>query len=150
MTDLTLLRSTCPLSRWTGRADACQWCDNDLPGSRRRTWCSEQCRRTWERNHLWSRARAAAKRRTKNTCLRCGLHKDEAALEVNHIHPIAAHPGADHGRTPSCAHHQDNLEPLCHACHVHETNKQRAAGLLTKQDLALAPTAEALREGRSL
>lgn len=49
-----------------------------------------------------------------------------AGLEVNHKVPcLGAH------KESSCAHHVDGLEVLCHPCHVRETARQRAAGLLT-------------------
>jgi 5-methylcytosine-specific restriction endonuclease McrA len=115
------------LSAWTGRTGACQWCDVDLPEGRRRIWCTEKCRRMFERHHIWRRARIQARRAAKYTCARCAATRAEADLEVNHIHPLA---GAGYG--PSCSHHQVNLEVLCHACHVGITNEQRAAGLLRR------------------
>lgn len=131
---LHTLRVECPLSPWTGRAGACQWCDADLPAAgRRSTWCSDRCRRTWERNHIWTKARAAARRRDRYTCRVCNKHKDATAIEVNHIHPVAAHDGASHGRYPSCAHHQENLEVLCKDCHLQATARQREAGLFPRK-----------------
>lgn len=130
MTEMEQLRADCVLSAWTGGVGQCQWCAAELGnGGRRRTWCSDKCRRTWERNHLWARARAAARRRGKYQCAQCGQHKSEEDIEVNHIHPVAAHTGATHGRKPSCAHHQDNLEVLCRPCHVAVTREQRRQGL---------------------
>lgn len=38
------------------------------------------------------------------------------------------------GYGDGCAHHQDNLEVLCHACHVEATARQRAAGLFNRQE----------------
>jgi 5-methylcytosine-specific restriction endonuclease McrA len=122
------LRIKCTLSVWTGEAGACQWCAAGLvAGGRRKTWCSDKCRRAWERNHIWRRARAAARRRGKYECARCGLHKTEADIEVNHIVPVV---GAGYGM--SCSHHSSNLEVLCHDCHVAETNRQRKDGLFKK------------------
>lgn len=42
-------------------------------------------------------------------------------LEVNHIEPRNGK-----GYRPGCHHHLDNLETLCHPCHVAITNEQRA------------------------
>jgi 5-methylcytosine-specific restriction endonuclease McrA len=120
------LRLTCPLSAWTGRDHACHWCDRDITGARRSSWCSDKCRNAWERNHVWRRARAYAKKRAKYLCTSCGADRS-AGLEVNHITPVA---GAGYGE--SCAAHQENLETLCHGCHVKVTATQRAAGLLTR------------------
>ncbi len=112
-----------------------------LPASRR-TWCSDGCAAAFWRNHWWTLARRAAKRRDKHRCRRCGhsppkrpaarafpLRADYLAafrrwraarrterLEVNHITPCR---GA-HG-TLSCAHHVDNLETLCVSCHREHT-----------------------------
>jgi hypothetical protein len=135
---LEAARAACALSPWSGRDLACQWCDADLTdGGRRKTWCSDKCRLMWERNHVWSKARSAARRRGKYQCGRCGAHKTETGIEVNHIHPVAAHADATHGRQPSCAHHQSNLEVLCHACHVVETSRQRKQGLLNRSSQPL-------------
>lgn len=73
-TALQQQRTDCPLSVWTGTLGACQWCNTLLPAqSRRSAWCSDTCRRSYDRNHLWARARTAAKRRAKNTCEHCGV-----------------------------------------------------------------------------
>jgi hypothetical protein len=47
----------------------------------------------------------------------CGATEN---LEVNHIDPLVGR-----GYSMSCYHHQDNLEVLCHDCHVVVTNAQR-------------------------
>lgn len=128
---LARLRAACDLSAWAGRAGACQWCDTDIPAGRRRTWCSEACRRAFERNHVWRVARAAARRRDRYTCRRCGRSKADAPIEVNHIVPVA---GTGYG--VSCKQHLSGLETLCHDCHVAVTAQQRAAGLLARPDAA--------------
>lgn len=46
----------------------------------------------------------------------------EPWLEVNHIEPRNGR-GYDWG----CAHHTENLETLCHSCHVAETRRQAEA-----------------------
>lgn len=50
------------------------------------------------------------------------------SLEVNHKTPILGRHGEQ-----GCHHHQDELEVLCHRHHVVETNRQRAAGELTRR-----------------
>ena len=70
-------------------------------------------------NHVWRFARAAAIRR-QPACINCGSVE---WLEVNHVVPLAGRP-----RRESCAHHQSNLQTLCHDCHVEVTRAQRAAG----------------------
>jgi 5-methylcytosine-specific restriction endonuclease McrA len=123
-----LLRIQCPLTLWRGTDSDCHWCSQPITSSRRRAWCSDTCRRGWERNHIWGRARASAKKRDRYQCAHCGAGKS-ASLEVNHINPVNG-AGYDEG----CAHHQENLETLCHACHVGVTAVQRRAGLFTRQD----------------
>jgi 5-methylcytosine-specific restriction endonuclease McrA len=111
---------------------ACRWCGAELP-KRRRTWCSDRCADRFWKNHWWTLARRAVKRRDNYRCTRCG-HKPPARsdprykrlratdrLEVNHIEPArGAH------RALSCLHHLDNLEALCLACHRAVTGEQRA------------------------
>ncbi|HTU71750.1 MAG TPA: hypothetical protein VMF11_15715 [Candidatus Baltobacteraceae bacterium] len=110
---------------------ACRWCGAQLP-QRRRTWCSDRCADAFWKNHWWSLARVAAKRRDRYRCKRCG-HKPIARshphyrkrrktdrLEVNHI---AQARGAH--RSLSCLHHLTNLETLCLQCHKTETARQR-------------------------
>ena len=110
-------------------------CRADLP-SRRSAYCSDRHAREFERNHVWLFARRAARRRAAYRCERCGfkpseVRKDPAAreryaryelrLEVNHIRPLE---GAY--RSVTCLNHLDNLQVLCHRCHVEVTNGQRA------------------------
>jgi 5-methylcytosine-specific restriction endonuclease McrA len=118
------LRAACQITRWSGQPGACQNCAVKLPeGSRRTVWCSDKCRLTYERQHVWNRARLAARRHANHTCARCGARGEDINLEVNHKVPLV---GRGYGE--SCRHHATNLEVLCHACHVKETNRQRAAG----------------------
>lgn len=100
----------------------CQHCDRPLPaGGRRRTWCSDKCRRTFERNHIWRRARIAARRAGKYRCAwPGGCHTGDDHLEVHHVNPV----GPD-GYIPSCSHHQANLQVLCHTHHVQVTVEYR-------------------------
>lgn len=111
------LRLTCPLSAWTGEPGRCQWCNKALPAGRRTVYCSDKCRRAFEREHFWPRARATARRRGGRSC----INGCDGRIEVNHIEPLV---GAGYG--PSCSHHQTNLEILCTACHRELTAQQRA------------------------
>jgi hypothetical protein len=125
----------------------CAWCAAPLP-PRRRTWCSDRCGDAFWANHWWSVARRTVKRRDKYRCTRCGTaapkrpvkssfktqaaylkamrtwraEKRVARLEVNHIVPCRG----KHGQL-SCAHHLDNLETLCPACHKTHTAALRNA-----------------------
>ena len=134
-----VLLAGCPLARRV--VGGCGWCGTALP-ARRRTWCSERCSGDFWKNHWWTLARRAAKRRDRYRCTRCGaaapkrpsattsrsktayraaLRAWRAAkkldrMEVNHRVPCrGAH------TTLSCAHHLDNLETLCPACHREHT-----------------------------
>jgi 5-methylcytosine-specific restriction endonuclease McrA len=93
----------------------CWWCGEPLTG-RQRSWCSNHCwRNTYWLNHDWGSARAEAMRRAGGKCQRCG----GSASEVNHREPLVGR-----GYHGGCVHHQENLEPLCHDCHVAETTRQ--------------------------
>jgi hypothetical protein len=133
---------------------ACAWCAAPLP-PRRRSWCSDRCGDLFWANHWWSVARAAAKRRDKYRCKRCGTrapvrptrarHASEAAykaamrawraarkahrVEVNHIVPCEGK-----HRELSCSHHLDNLETLCVTCH-----KTHTAGLRERRSRGSLP-----------
>ena len=102
---------------------------------RRTAYCSDNHAREFERDHVWSAARRAARRRAKWACERCGfkpseIRKDanarsafsrhELRLEVNHIQPLV---GTYRGVT--CLNHQGNLEVLCHRCHIAATKEQK-------------------------
>lgn len=112
------VKAECALSAWDGVDGHCHWCNRELTG-RQRSWCSTTCQRTFEKNHVWSVARMTTRRRAKYRCETCGSND---RIEVNHIQPVV---GA--GYRLACHHHLDNLEVLCHDCHVQVTNAQRAA-----------------------
>ena len=110
-------------------------CPAPLP-ARRTAYCSDRHAREFERNHLWFVARRVARRRARYRCERCGFEpsairrdpsarasytRHELKLEVNHVAPLV---GAY--RLVTCANHQDNLEVLCHRCHLVATAEQRA------------------------
>jgi len=100
-------------------------------------WCGNECEKRILDNHVWGVARYAVLRRDDYRCIICGQDdRNEVAreyrrrhgksiLEVNHIQPV-------NGRrqSVSCANHMDNLETLCHPCHVAVTKQQRDMGLL--------------------
>jgi 5-methylcytosine-specific restriction endonuclease McrA len=134
-TKSSFLLARCALAR--AGAGGCAWCAAPLPPGRR-AWCGERCSVAFWKNHWWTLARRAAKRRDRYRCVRCGRtapKRPSAAafpsradylaafrawrearrtgrLEVNHRVPCL---GA-HG-TLSCSHHLENLETLCVACH---------------------------------
>ena len=117
-------------------------CGSPLPAGKdgicspRRRWCGKTCAEAATLRHYWPRARAAAltrNRRAGGLCEHCGApdpgkrpdgkrYRYRSHFEVNHIQPLI---GAYRGW--SCLNHQDNLEALCHACHVQVTNQQRAS-----------------------
>lgn len=118
------LRIECILTSYNGLEKTCQWCNNALPeNSGRSVFCSDKCARTWEKNHIWRKARTAARRRDKYACVKCGTNKNTTKIEVNHIEPLN---GAKYS-TPSCSHHLQNLETLCIDHHKEITKTQAQA-----------------------
>ena len=107
-----LTREQCRLAR------ICWWCGKALTG-RQIYWCGSgahrPCEGEWRQLHDWTTARPAAMARANGRCQRCGAR----AHEVNHREPLVGR-----GYHSGCVHHPDNLEPLCHDCHVAETTKQ--------------------------
>lgn len=127
-------RIPCALTSWDGSAGHCNWCNTAIPGGGRKVWCRDQCRRLWERNHVWRRARIFARRRAGYRCTRPGCDAERGDIEINHITPIN---GSGYG--PGCKHHQDpsvdpatgetvgGLEGLCRRHHREVTTAQAAA-----------------------
>lgn len=145
---------SCARSSWSGRPERCRWCDE--PAATGSTWCGHRCEDDFRRNHWWDQARDAAIVRDGSCCVRCGLGpdtptvaklllralvpmgpvdaarlwrtpefaalRDACRLEVNHVVPRRGR-----GYHAGCHHHLDELETLCHRCHVSETNAQQAA-----------------------
>lgn len=86
---------------------------------------------------MWSEARAAAIKRDGRKCVICDETNDgekgrayrklrwKDYLEVNHIKPVNGR-----RRSVDCQNHLDNLETLCHDCHVVITKQQRKDGLI--------------------
>lgn len=146
----------CPDWRGFGKPGKCDRCSSPLP-PRRSRWCSDECREIFYRHHVWTYAKKDALRRAGNKCEHCGvisLELDRRAvrsrfsarresaeylnrLEVNHKIPRQ---GRSLGAN-SCLNHHDNLEVLCHDCHVAVTKEQRAAGLLKRAEPIKEPTA---------
>lgn len=113
----------CPLGRPVPRGKGRCWgCGQPVP-PRARKWCSERCSLFYWRNHSWGFARPFAIARAGGwydaSCDECGA-RIGARAEVNHVVPRE---GRGYGK--GCAHHQTNLQVLCHACHVAETTRQR-------------------------
>jgi len=106
-----------------------------------RAWCGSACERSITTNHVWDAARAAVIRRDNGRCVACGeddygakakayqVRCGKTFLEVNHIQPVNGQ-----RRNVSCTNHQENLETLCHDCHVVVTKQQRAAGSLVPKN----------------
>ncbi|KKM93539.1 hypothetical protein LCGC14_1207300, partial [marine sediment metagenome] len=108
------------------------------PTGRFRFYCGDACRDVFEADHFWGTARWAALERAALcpldgpnprlarmvvVCACCGILTYR--YEVNHIAPV----NGDRGFF-SCANHQDNLEVLCHQCHVMATREQRRRGII--------------------
>lgn len=118
---------TCSLRPASGPVEKgrCAWCGAEL-GPGRRRWCSNECPAEWGRQHWWTTARricldAAQDETGIPRCVHCHTG---VASEVNHIEPRN---GA--GYDAGCWNHQENLEALCHACHVVVTTGQQRARL---------------------
>lgn len=117
----------CDVAPFDDIEGVCGICEKALRGGQTR-WCSKQHARLFYQNHYWTQARSAAKRRDRRQCVRMVAPNNNRTLprcngwplEVNHIEPRN---GAGYDG-PNCAHHQSNLETLCHAHHVIETNRQ--------------------------
>lgn len=129
------VRTPCELTAWDGSTGHCNWCNNPIPAQGRRSvWCRDQCRRQWERNHIWRHARTFARRRAKYYCTRPDCTAERRDVEINHIDPRN---GGGYG--PGCHHHQDpsinpatgnlrgGLESLCRAHHQAITSAQATA-----------------------
>ena len=103
------------------KATGCRNCGKPLKG-RRRIYCTNNCRYDYYANHKWSSARERARNRVRYyECEHC--HEYFQKVEVNHIVPVRGK-----RNEWGCHHHQENLEVLCHDCHVAATRKQRAEG----------------------
>ena len=93
----------------------CANCGNPLTGNQL-YYCSENCKLEFYNNHptsiSWNDIRKKALERDQNKCVKCGKTADE----VDHIKEIwEGGPEFD----------LDNLQSLCHDCHVAKTNESR-------------------------
>lgn len=131
----TFARIPCPLTDWDGTPGHCNWCNTLIPTTgRRKVWCRDQCRRLWERNHIWRRARIFARKRAGYRCTVVACTAERGDIEINHIDPRNGQ-----GYGPGCHHHQDptpdvvtgeprgGLEGLCHEHHRLITTAQAGA-----------------------
>lgn len=121
--DVVKLRIVCNLTLWSGDGSLCQVCNNEITDKRRSVFCSKKCSSWWENNHVWRRARTAARRRDKYSCIICGVHRNEEPVDVDHRNPIN---GINYN-IPSCIHHQDNLQTLCKTHHKEKTASEASA-----------------------
>lgn len=110
-------------------------CAKPLTG-RQTKWCSRRCTEMFLENHQWTPAQKAALKRDRYTCQRCGhcpgkrpdslgrmiWRRRRHGMEVNHIAPLNGR-----GYHGGCVHHQNNLQVLCHDCHVDVTKRQRTS-----------------------
>ena len=110
-------------------------CNKPLIGRQTR-WCSIKCANAFLNQHQWTKAQRLALRRDKYTCQVCGFsaskrpdrigrmiwRRHHHGMEVNHIRPLNGR-----GYHIGCVHHLDNLQTLCHDCHLGVTLRQRTA-----------------------
>lgn len=128
----------CQYADWHEGCGLCLRCGKELTG-RKRVWCSNRdsdgpasCEAVWVDNHVWGFAsrralvlaglRLSFREGAPPKCHACGVADSQVRYEVNHIGPRN---GQGYGK--GCWNHQDNLEVLCHDCHVAVTRAQRLA-----------------------
>jgi len=128
-------------------ATGCRQCGQDI--TRGRAYCSMPCSDTFQQNHFWNTARwhaislsspldADHVRRigmeVAAVCARCGGPARAVAWHGMYWPPEVNHKTPLNGVRPhfGCCHHQENLECVCHPCHVAIGVEQRAAGLIGK------------------
>lgn len=136
----------------------CRQCGKTI--TRGRAYCSGACSDAFQWNHFWNRARWKAIKASFSPdseiyrtlgldaaaiCARCkGPAKAirwPETVENGRVYPASYWtPEVNHkiplnGVRPDfgCCHHQDNLECVCHPCHVLIGIEQRAAGLIGKR-----------------
>lgn len=102
----------------------CANCGKKLEGNKL-YYCTENCKVEFYVNHPtsihWNEIRNQALARDNNSCVKCGRH----AKEVDHILEIwEGGPEFD----------LDNLQSLCHECHVAKTNEKRSRRDGNKQE----------------
>lgn len=137
----------CSASAWAGDPTRCRWCDGELTGRRTR-WCSNECANAFGRNHWWSAASAAAKRRDSHRCVECGsgpgaidtgewasVRRKPVRLEVHHRVPVLGR----HDKS-GCHHHLDGLVTLCAPCHLDAHRELRERERVSDGQLQITPT----------
>jgi 5-methylcytosine-specific restriction endonuclease McrA len=82
---------------WPAAPRTCVWCAAPLEGRRRR-WCSDECERTFTREHNWQAARSAAIHRDGGACVTCGVRPDELAATLRRVELLEELVDAIHGR----------------------------------------------------
>ena len=138
----------CTASAWQGESGRCHWCNAELTG-RRTAWCSDACAAEFGRNHWWTSASRAARRRDDSRCVECArdprdVYAEKIAagwterdarrfltLQVHHRIPVLGR----HGET-GCHHHLDGLETVCLWHHL-----ERHHGASHGEQLALGDAA---------
>ena len=95
------------------KSGKCANCGKELPDTRR-YYCDDDCRYYFYRNHptswYWPDVRARVLEDDEDKCVKCG----KPASEVDHIVEIW-----EGGREFDL----DNLQSLCHVCHVMKTTQ---------------------------
>lgn len=116
----------------------CNRCGMALTG-RRTQWCSSDCELELRRHHDWNLARHEALKRDGHRCVRCGGTGERRMWTSFHPCDGRHHvPRNGGGYGWGCWNHLENLESLCHSCHVAETNRQateRRGASLTQTSL---------------
>ena len=143
----------CRTPRWKPYCGECGFCGKPLVNTGYACRASKDVQPThlaeYNKNHYWGQARFEALQRDDYKCVKCSWPEvidhsiclegktpkhnrndtwcykcrrttSSGPLEVNHIIPRNGNKEDN-----SCFHHLDNLETLCHACHVKVTRVQR-------------------------
>lgn len=101
---------SCGLTDWFGGPE-CIWCGKHKNSYS--PWCSPKCRVLFNKNHVYKDARAVVREQSGGRCARCKTAYDISEMQCNHIVPVRGH-----RESPSCVHHQTNLEMVCPPCHA--------------------------------
>lgn len=111
----------------------CRLCGRKLQG-RRSSFCDDTCGRYWGLLHSWGDLSYAVYLRDGERCVLCGKHLPvwSGEAECDHIVPVVEG-GGQLG--------PDNLQTLCHECHVAKTaaqNRERRAKGRAQTQLAVS------------
>jgi hypothetical protein len=131
----------CSASKWEGDTSLCRWCNGELP-KRRTRWCSDDCSWSFTRNHMWSSASRAARKRDGDMCVECRMYPRDARDKAlaDHLQPAQARRYLVlqvHHKTPvlgqhgvfGCHHHLDGLETVCLHHHLERHHGDQNAQL---------------------